>query len=188
MIKQVGRCATEGCLGADIEKGRRICKNCKRAQMRARATERRESDRVGYNARMREFRKTHPPSPDEIQKESERQAAKYLRDKEKINKRNSAWRKTNPARVAASTAKYRASRSQRTPAWLTQEQLELIGKLYALCSEMSKSSGIQYEVDHIVPIRGRSVSGLHVPWNLQIIPRSENRSKINKYPDPGTPT
>jgi uncharacterized Zn finger protein (UPF0148 family) len=63
---------------------------------------------------------------------------------------------------------------QRTPKWLTEEQLREIYLLYKNCPE-------GYEVDHIVPINGKNVSGLHVPWNLQYLTCEENRAKSNKY-------
>lgn len=42
-------------------------------------------------------------------------------------------------------------------------------------------TGIRFEVDHVVPLRGRSVSGLHVPHNLRLLTRQENMAKGNRY-------
>ena len=67
-----------------------------------------------------------------------------------------------------------------TPAWLTKDQRDHIKQLYLKAQELTKLSGVQYEVDHIIPLLNESVCGLHVPWNLQVLPKSENLKKSNK--------
>jgi hypothetical protein len=54
-----------------------------------------------------------------------------------------------------------------------------IAAFYVRAAEMSRASGIPHEVDHIIPLRGRAVSGLHVHTNLQILSRTQNRAKQN---------
>lgn len=67
-----------------------------------------------------------------------------------------------------------------TPDWLTQKDINEIKEFYELAQELSWLSESPLEVDHIIPLQGKNVSGLHVPWNLQILPKSMNLSKGNK--------
>lgn len=88
-----------------------------------------------------------------------------------------AWRKKNPARARANFAAYRAAVLMATPKWA---DVGLIEKVYQEAVERTNETGVRYEVDHIVPLRGRTVCGLHVHYNLQILTRSENASKGNR--------
>jgi hypothetical protein len=67
-----------------------------------------------------------------------------------------------------------------TPAWLSKEQKEAIKQLYTEAQKITKLTGVRYEVDHIIPLINDIVCGLHVPWNLQVIPKTDNLKKANK--------
>lgn len=69
---------------------------------------------------------------------------------------------------------------QATPAWLTAEDKMEIRFKYRLAIELSRIAGVRYAVDHIIPLQGENVSGLHVPWNLRPIPQEVNLKKSNR--------
>jgi len=73
----------------------------------------------------------------------------------------------------------RARLLQRTPTWLTGGDLFEIECIYKYCGAL-RGIGLKYEVDHIIPLAGKNISGLHVPTNLQVIPMVNNRKKANK--------
>lgn len=81
----------------------------------------------------------------------------------------------------ADTAKRRAALIQRTPKWLTEDDLWMIEQAYELAVLRTQMFSFDWHVDHIIPLQGKSVSGLHVPINLQVIPGKENLSKHVKY-------
>ena len=85
------------------------------------------------------------------------------------------------SRRRASRKKNKVKRQHRIPEWLTKEQLQEINTVYEEAVRLEIETGIAHHVDHIVPLCGENVSGLHVPWNLQILTASENLYKYNKY-------
>ena len=76
---------------------------------------------------------------------------------------------------------------QATPKWLTAEDKLQIRMKYRLAIELSRRMGVLHVVDHIVPLQGETVCGLHVPWNMEVITQDENLKKSNKLVDPTLP-
>jgi 5-methylcytosine-specific restriction endonuclease McrA len=95
------------------------------------------------------------------------------------------WRNKNAtyygAYMASAAGRRRTAKLKATPSWLSKEQNEAILCKYQVAA-MYTAEGLDiWHVDHIVPIRGKDVCGLHVPWNLRIITASENLRKGNKF-------
>jgi len=115
----------------------------------------------------------------ELFKEKARQRNATPQGREKNSKWGKEYKRRNPEGVRALNLKWnhldRAARKQRLPKWLTDEDKEIMRKMYA----MAKVLGVH--VDHIIPLQGKNVSGLHVPSNLQLMLPSENCSKKNKF-------
>lgn len=84
------------------------------------------------------------------------------------------YRKLNPGKELAKSRRCQLAKKNSVPLWITKAQVDEMTRIYENCPE-------GYEVDHIVPIQGRNVKGLHVSWNLQYLTIAENRSKSNKY-------
>jgi hypothetical protein len=88
-----------------------------------------------------------------------------------------AYLKANPEKVNAKNAKRRALKIKAMPKWANLEKIKFI---YSECSNISKLTGVEHHVDHIVPLNSKFVCGLHVHNNLQIITMSENVKKSNQ--------
>jgi hypothetical protein len=102
---------------------------------------------------------------------------------ETIRKYKKAWKKANPEEVKAATNDRRRRHKDATPKWLSVEQKAEIRKIYKRAIQFCKDKPKAYAVDHIVPLMGKEVCGLHVPWNLQILSAEENFKKNNKLLD-----
>lgn len=116
-----------------------------------------------------------------LEKERARSRDKYRRMPEKCRENSRRWVANNPDKVSIMRAKIRAGKRLAVPRWLTEHDLHLIGLKYLEARVLSLMAGAKFEVDHIVPLNGASVCGLHVPWNLRVITRRHNRSKSNRH-------
>lgn len=77
-------------------------------------------------------------------------------------------------------AKRRAAKASSTPKWVDKKHEDRIKSIYSACIKISEKTKIPHHVDHIIPLQGVSVCGLHVWWNLRIIPAKDNLSKGNR--------
>lgn len=101
-------------------------------------------------------------------------------NRETINARKREWKKANKAKVNASTRNRQARQLQATPPWFSKEDVQYY---YNLAEYFTWLSGgfVKYHVDHVVPLRGKNVCGLHVQNNLQVINSVANLRKSNKH-------
>jgi hypothetical protein len=106
----------------------------------------------------------------------------YNKNKGKRKEQTAKWLKNNPLVTYVNNAKRRAKKLNATPCWLTDFDLQYIKSIYAQAKWLSQNDGTKYHVDHIYPLQGKEICGLHVPTNLQIIPAVENIRKFNKIP------
>jgi 5-methylcytosine-specific restriction endonuclease McrA len=151
-----------------------------------------------YVARAKIWAEKNPDKKKEYLARDDVKAAARLRTKNwsaknKDRKRVSdkAWVENNRSLANSYKAYRRAKERKATPSWLTAEHREAIAKIYAEALDLTQRLGTRHEVDHIVPLSGKTVSGLHVPWNLRAIPAQENNTRprvwITQYdpPHPG---
>lgn len=102
----------------------------------------------------------------------------FLLNQEKANAATAAWRQSHPDKCCALAARRHAALLKRIPAWA---DLSKIRTFYQKARELTESTGVEHHVDHIIPLRGKTVSGLHVETNLQVIPALANLSKGNRF-------
>ena len=145
-----------------------------------------EKNRDKRSAYAKQYRKDNP------EKVQEQVKAWVKANPEKMKgymqKASKAWHERNPdyqsnfykankERYVAARARRRAAQESATPTWLTAIDKAMIQEMYDVSEARYIQTGIKHHVDHIVPINGKGVAGMHVPWNLQVITAQENLSK-----------
>jgi hypothetical protein len=90
------------------------------------------------------------------------------------------WRDANKDLIAAKAQRRRALQKQCLPPWADMDAIKMF---FALARRVSRCTGIPHHVDHVVPLQGRHVCGLHVETNLQVLPKALNLAKGNRYGD-----
>jgi hypothetical protein len=123
------------------------------------------------------------------ERRAEHSAKYYAAHKAQIAAYGKKYAKAHPGKAAARQAKYNAlnpglrkdrlfAEKRATPYWANRV---FIADMYTLAALVTELTGEPYEVDHAIPLRGKTVSGLHVESNLQVIPMHDNRAKHNLY-------
>lgn len=135
-------------------------------------------------------------NPEYLQAESLYRKRYYLKNKDLLLKNLKLWRQnnksylqiynkhyrqTNMTRLAFLCQKRKLDIQNRIPSWTTTDDLWLLSEAYSLAAFRSKIFGFQWDVDHIIPLRGKIVSGLHTIENIQVIPAITNRKKSNSF-------
>lgn len=113
-----------------------------------------------------------------IEKESERRKARYWNNPEAARESTRQWSKQNPEKVNCKGSKRRVISSKATPSWADVQVME---SFYREAANISVETGLPHEVDHIVPLQSDIVCGLHNHFNLQVLTKTENCSKGNRF-------
>jgi len=160
-----------------------------RAQYAENPEKYRELQKVRRNANpelVREKDRAYRAIPDVRSRRLERRriTEKSIRDAnpERHREINRRSKKKNLHKVRAATSERRARKLQATPPWLSKKHRIVIQNLHLDAVWISMLTGVTHEVDHVHALQGENFSGLHVPWNMQVIPALINASKSNNPP------
>jgi hypothetical protein len=155
------------------------CKQCKKENRPSRAGSKTSAEywKVYYQSNKESLNQRYWTNPNT----REYQLNRYRSDPDKFRKQHEEYRKSNLGKYAAKEAKRRSTKFNATPHWLTSCQIKEVEAFYWLARDLKAISGQEYHVDHIVPLKGKKVCGLHVPWNLQVLPSDINLSKSNRH-------
>lgn len=130
-----------------------------------------------YKAKQKILKDRLKENPDWISKKRQIDKEYYLKNKDTLKEKARKYARSNPAKVKTWTGSRKAAFKKATPNWLTSDQIAEMNYFYFLAKDLRVTTGEDYHVDHIVPLQGKTVCGLHVPWNLQVLPSDLNLSK-----------
>jgi hypothetical protein len=97
-------------------------------------------------------------------------------EKAKLHAKNIRVR--NPEKEVAKVQRRNAEKLRRCAPWADTSK---INRIYYVARRLTEVTGVQHHVDHVIPLRGKNVSGLHVPENLMVVAYDFNCSKANRY-------
>ena len=112
----------------------------------------------------------------ELAKQIEKRS--YLENREQRLEYKRQWSAANKPRYCHYAMKRKVAQGRATPPWADPDAIVAV---YRQCAEVSQQTGVKHHVDHIIPLQGRTVCGLHVANNLQILTADANKRKANKF-------
>lgn len=148
-------------------------KNKEYSQNKEKILSRVKAAQPASNKRRRERYATDPHYRSAILESNKNEEHRYLCRK---------WQRENSSRMSYHNATRRTLKAQAKPIWLTAIDEAQMQEMYDVARALTVQTGIEHHVDHIHPLKGNGFNGLHVPWNLQVIPAPENLKKRNKLP------
>jgi len=118
---------------------------------------------------------------DNAEKVKTQKRVNYLKNVFKHLATKKEYRENNKGKVNALSKMRKVNKINRTPKWTSELDVWMMKEIYELATLRTKLTGVKWHVDHIIPLQGELVSGLHTPFNMQVIPAIENIKKGNIY-------
>ena len=157
-----------------------------------------EAYRAKINAKNRKFASDNPEYIKEKNRAYQQLHREWIRDtrveywqqyggqnREKLREKSKRDYQENPDYYQVKSRIRQEGQLQATPNWLTKEQKAAISMVYREARKLTTLTGVKHVVDHIWPLNGKTSCGLHVPWNLKVVPEVDNLRKGRREPDDG---
>lgn len=116
--------------------------------------------------------------PDVVQRRNALRNERRRRNPEARKAETTKYRAKHKAKLVADAKTRKLSLQRRTPTWVN---IDSIREVYSEAARISRETGFKHVVDHVIPLHGKKVCGLHVPWNLQVITHEQNARKSNRF-------
>ena len=158
-----------------FEAQRRQCKSCRSIYKHGIKTAWYARNTEYAKAKTKEWRELNP------QRKKTYRKTEYDKNRTAAVLASREYRRQHPAKVNHWCRMNQCAKAKRTPVWLTPEDKWIISEIYDLAKLKTKLTGTKWHVDHVIPLRGKIVSGLHVPANLQVISEQANKVKRNNF-------
>lgn len=168
-----GSCQCSAC--REVKKERDLRYNKENCESRARKERlRREKNPEAHRESVLLWQKKNPEAKREYDRRS------YEKNRLAIKEKNRRYAKENPENVSYRASKYRAAKGKSVPAWFGEFDRLVIEEAYDLARRRLEATGIEWHVDHMVPLQAKKSCGLHCAANIQVIPAIMNLEKRNR--------